>query len=63
MGRIGSSLVFLMPEESAYVDFVQKHEGVELVEWGAVGGLDLKLDDKAAEKMRRRVQEMAIADR
>jgi len=64
MGRTGNSLVFLMPEESAYVDFVQKHEGVELAEWSASPvGQELKLSDKAAEKMRRRVQDMAIADR
>jgi len=58
-GREGRSLVFLMREERAYVDFVQKHEKIKLTEWKIKGANNTTL----AEKLREKVQNLAISDR
>ena len=58
MGREGKCLVLLMEEESGYVEFIQKHEKITLEE-SDFG----KLKREKAEKVREKIQQMAIEDR
>lgn len=57
-GKAGHSLVFLMSEEIGYLQFVQNHEKVVLKEWKIDG-----LNDEAADRLRKTVQELALCDR
>lgn len=57
-GKKGKSLVFLMSEESGYLEFVQKHEKLYLEEYKIDG-----LGEECAKECNRKIQELAIADR
>lgn len=57
-GKQGKSLVFLMSEESGYLEFIQKHEKIYLQEFKVDG-----LDEEHARECNGKIQNFAIADR
>ncbi|VDN89463.1 unnamed protein product [Brugia pahangi] len=57
-GKVGNNVLFLTPEETAYIEFIEKYEKVSLTEMKA----DLKEDDEA-EQIRQQIIKMASKER
>ncbi|VDK79657.1 unnamed protein product [Litomosoides sigmodontis] len=58
-GKVGNNVLFLTPEETAYIEFIEKYEKVSLVEMEA----NLKENDGEAEQIRQHIVEMASKER
>ncbi|EJW82196.1 hypothetical protein WUBG_06893 [Wuchereria bancrofti] len=57
-GKVGNNVLFLTPEETAYIEFIEKYEKVSLTEMK----VDLKEDD-GAEQIRQQIIKMASKER
>lgn len=58
-GKEGNNLLFLTPEETAYIEFIEKYEKVSLTKMEA----NLKGNDDGAEQIRQQIVEMASKER
>ncbi|VBB32356.1 unnamed protein product [Acanthocheilonema viteae] len=58
-GKVGNNVLFLTPEETAYVEFIEKYEKVSLIEMEA----NLKEGNGGAEQIRQHIIEMASKER
>lgn len=58
-GKVGNNVLFLTPEELAYIEFIEKYEKVSLTELEA----NLKENGDGAEIMRQQIVEMASKER
>lgn len=58
-GKVGNNVLFLTPEEIAYIKFIEKYEKVSLVEME----VNLKENDGEAEQIRQHIVEMASKER
>uniref|UniRef100_A0A8R1Y1K8 ATP-dependent RNA helicase n=1 Tax=Onchocerca volvulus TaxID=6282 RepID=A0A8R1Y1K8_ONCVO len=58
-GKVGNNVLFLTPEETAYIEFIEKYEKVSLTEMK----INLKENDDGAEQMRQQIVEMASKER
>ncbi|KAM3724007.1 putative ATP-dependent RNA helicase [Dirofilaria immitis] len=58
-GKVGNNVLFLTPEETAYIKFIEKYEKVSLTEMKA----NLKENDDGAEQIRQQIVEIASKER
>ncbi|CAG9531343.1 unnamed protein product [Cercopithifilaria johnstoni] len=58
-GEVGNNVLFLTPEETAYIEFIEKYEKVSLIKMKA----NLKKNDDGAEQIRQHIVEMASKER